>query len=197
MKLTGRWFPQIVDRDSGNLYPIYIYITKIVVLVSEPVRGRSRVTELPCFLYIIVYSCIIYVYRAMCMNVCMYHRSETLQYFNKLYIYIHRSCDSNILSFADDTTLFMSHNDLNVLYRDANKHINDLYYWFCANKLALNASNTKYIILRSKYKKTSLEKLTLSINGTQLIRIGDDCEETSAKFQWYFTLMNISPGRNI
>ena len=26
MKLTGRWFPQIVDRNSGNLYPIYIYI---------------------------------------------------------------------------------------------------------------------------------------------------------------------------
>ena len=21
--LNGRWFPQIVDRDSGNLYPIY------------------------------------------------------------------------------------------------------------------------------------------------------------------------------
>ena len=51
MKLTGRWFPQIVDRDSGNLYPIYIY-NKIVVLVSEPVRGRSRATELPCFVCI-------------------------------------------------------------------------------------------------------------------------------------------------
>ena len=26
MKLTGRWFPQIVDRDSGNLFYIqYIY----------------------------------------------------------------------------------------------------------------------------------------------------------------------------
>ena len=48
MKLTGRWFPQIVDRDSGNLYPIYI--TQIVVFVSEPVRGRSRVTELPCLI---------------------------------------------------------------------------------------------------------------------------------------------------
>ena len=23
MKLNGRWFPQIVHRDSGNLYPIY------------------------------------------------------------------------------------------------------------------------------------------------------------------------------
>ena len=28
MKLNGRWFPQIVDRDSGNLYPIYIYTKK-------------------------------------------------------------------------------------------------------------------------------------------------------------------------
>ena len=26
-----------------------IYKTKIVVLASEPVGGRSRVTELPCF----------------------------------------------------------------------------------------------------------------------------------------------------
>ena len=46
MKLNGRWFPQIVDRDSGNLYPIYIQ--KNVVLASEPVGGRSRATELLC-----------------------------------------------------------------------------------------------------------------------------------------------------
>ena len=45
MKLTGRWFPQIVQWESIS----NIYITKIVVLVSEPVRGRSRATELPCF----------------------------------------------------------------------------------------------------------------------------------------------------
>ena len=49
MKLTGRWFPQIVDRDSGNPYS-NICITKIMVLVSEPVHGRSRATELPCLL---------------------------------------------------------------------------------------------------------------------------------------------------
>ena len=47
-KLTGRWFPQIVQWESIS----NIYITKIVVLVSEPVRGRSRATELPCFLKI-------------------------------------------------------------------------------------------------------------------------------------------------
>ena len=42
---------KVVSPDSRYLYSIYIqyiYITKIVVLVSEPVRGRSRATELPC-----------------------------------------------------------------------------------------------------------------------------------------------------
>ena len=39
----------IVDRDSGNLYSIYIYKKQIVVLASEPVGGRYRVTELPCY----------------------------------------------------------------------------------------------------------------------------------------------------
>ena len=39
----------MVDRDSGNLYPIYTGIKKqIVMLASEPVGGRSRATELPC-----------------------------------------------------------------------------------------------------------------------------------------------------
>ena len=47
MKLTGRWFPQIVQWESIS----NIYIKKIVVLVSEPVRGRSRATELPCSLF--------------------------------------------------------------------------------------------------------------------------------------------------
>ena len=46
MKLTGRWFPQIVQWESIS----NIYTTKIVVLASEPVRGRSRATELPCYL---------------------------------------------------------------------------------------------------------------------------------------------------
>ena len=53
MKLTGRWFAQIVDREVG-IY-INIFITKIVVLVSESVRGRSRATELPCYIKELIY----------------------------------------------------------------------------------------------------------------------------------------------
>ena len=49
MMLTGRWFPQIVDYKGQWESISNIYITKIVVLVSEPVRRRSRATELPCF----------------------------------------------------------------------------------------------------------------------------------------------------
>ena len=55
MKLTGRWFPHIVDRDSGNLYPIYIK-QKLWCSASEPVGGRSRATELPCFFYILKFK---------------------------------------------------------------------------------------------------------------------------------------------
>ena len=53
MKLNGRWFPQIVDRQWESISNIFI--KKIVVLASEPVGGRSRATELPCFF---VESCI-------------------------------------------------------------------------------------------------------------------------------------------
>ena len=44
---------KVVSPDSRlGTVGIYIqYITKIVVLVSEPVRGRSRATELPCYSY--------------------------------------------------------------------------------------------------------------------------------------------------
>ena len=52
MMLTGRWFPQIVDYKGQWESISNIYITTIVVLVSEPVRGRSRATELPCYTYV-------------------------------------------------------------------------------------------------------------------------------------------------
>ena len=60
---------------------------------------------------------------------------------------IHKSCDSNILSFADDTTLYLSHSDIASLYSNANRHINNLYDWFCANKLSLNAQKKTNILL--------------------------------------------------
>ena len=40
MELNGRWFPQIVDRDGGNLYPIYI-LNSLVLIFDAKCGGRG------------------------------------------------------------------------------------------------------------------------------------------------------------
>ena len=87
IKLNGRWFPQIVDRDSGNLYPIYI--NKVVVLACEPVGGRSRATELPCFsIYVMctIWLCIYFfiVYFTCILFPCIYWLLIYAYVFNKI-----------------------------------------------------------------------------------------------------------------
>ena len=44
---------------------------------------------------------------------------------------IHNSCNkAHVVSFADDTTVYSSNHNIDVLYNDANAHINGLYQWF-------------------------------------------------------------------
>ena len=95
---------------------------------------------------------------------------------------IGNSCQCNILSFADDTTLYISHSNINTLFSIANEQLQNLFTWFCANKLCLNESKTKYIVIRPSHMRPDLTELNISINGTQLNRIGNDCNEKSCKF---------------
>ena len=60
--------------------------------------------------------------------------------------------------------------------------MNNLYQWFCANKLSLNPTKTKYIIIHSPCKKIETIGLSLNINGVALNRIGNNYEEKSSKF---------------
>ena len=60
--------------------------------------------------------------------------------------------------------------------------INNLYEWFCFNRLSLNACKTKYIVLRPKHMRYDLSRYNINIGNTQLSRIGNDCLETSSKF---------------
>ena len=53
-------------------------------------------------------------------------------------IYVNILYGPYILSFADDTTLYTSHSNLDELYANANEKTNDLYQWF-SNRLSLNA----------------------------------------------------------
>ena len=95
---------------------------------------------------------------------------------------IQYACDAKILSFADDTTLYVSNSDIDTLFETANSNLNRLYEWFCANRLSLNSSKTKYIIIKPQRIVSDYTGKSLSIGNTLLTRVGRDCTERSTKF---------------
>lgn len=48
--------------------------------------------------------------------------------------------------FADDTTLYASHSNLDTLIEMVNNELNNVHGWITANKLTLNINKTKYLI---------------------------------------------------
>jgi hypothetical protein len=57
---------------------------------------------------------------------------------------IKQSTKLQLLSFADDTTVYLSDPDSTNLMKEADAEINLLFDWLCANKLSLNICKTKY-----------------------------------------------------
>ena len=100
--------------------------------------------------------------------------------------------DSPILSFADDTTLLVSHNDLDVLYTSANEEISNLYSWFCSNKLSLNPQKTKFIILKPPNTRIDHANHSININNTCLQRVGKDQLEEGCRFLGVYLDENLS-----
>ena len=90
---------KVVSPDSRlgtvGIYIQYIYITKIVVLVSEPVRGRSRATELPCLNLCSSYYNILVIYCRVSVpnsNVLLSYCIVSVVYFNVLVAHIYCIC---------------------------------------------------------------------------------------------------------
>lgn len=94
---------------------------------------------------------------------------------------IGKSVNANILSFADDTSLYFSDDNVQNLYDTANTEMGNLYEWFCANQLSLNITKTKYIFLIGQSKKY-IEHGNICVNGIQLERVGKNQNEESTKF---------------
>ena len=57
---------------------------------------------------------------------------------------------SKTILFADDTTMYLSSNNLTYLYNNINEELDSLKDWFRANKLSLNVSKTNYVIFNNK-----------------------------------------------
>ena len=64
----------------------------------------------------------------------------------------------SILLFADDTTIYVSDSNIDILFNNANVLINVLFICFCSNRLSLNPNKTKYMVIRQKIGKDSDEK---------------------------------------
>ena len=100
-------------------------------------------------------------------------------------IYVNDVCKAstlNILSFADDTTISYSSSDVSKLYNDTNKALEELNQWFCANKLCLNITKTKYIVFRPSTRYPDITNRQIYIDGKSVSRIGNNENEKSFKF---------------
>ena len=87
-----------------------------------------------------------------------------LLYVNDLH---HASKVLNPITFADDTNLFFSHSDINILFEKMKKELTNVSNWLSANKVSLNVKKTKYSFFHKSSKKDNipLRLWNLNLNG--------------------------------
>ena len=72
------------------------------------------------------------------------------------------------MSFADDTTVFLSDSNPSRLFNRANISMDAIFNWVCANKLSLNATKTQYMAIQPPTKTFDLSTYTLIIDNVIL-----------------------------
>ena len=92
-------------------------------------------------------------------------------------LYVNDLCKSSELlktiMFADDTNLFFSGKDINLLFKSVNRELEHINEWFKANKLSLNITFTNYILFYPKRKEDliPLKLPELLINSKPITRV--------------------------
>ena len=71
--------------------------------------------------------------------------------------------------FADDTFLSLQGNDIKTLEKSANSEMKKISRWFSANKLTLNISKSKFMIIKKGNSKVS-KNFVLKYNGKKMDR---------------------------
>ena len=85
-----------------------------------------------------------------------------LLYNNDLYLNLDHA---NAILFADDTTIYMSHRNLNYLKWCVEQDLSNIGDWFLANKLTLNITKSCCILFKKNSKQ---ETLSLSFQGHKI-----------------------------
>ena len=67
--------------------------------------------------------------------------------------------------FADDTSIFFEHKDLDVLTSHLNDQLNNVSTWLKANKLSINVKKTKLMIFRPRQKTVPIARQIILENN--------------------------------
>ena len=73
-------------------------------------------------------------------------------------------------TFADDTTIFASGNNLKYLFKKVNADLKRLGEWFASNSLTLNVDKSKFIIFKPK-RKVITNNAILQLGGKNIERV--------------------------
>ena len=97
-----------------------------------------------------------------------------------IYINDIKTCTNklSILSYADDTTVYLSGPNTNEMIDIMNTELKKLYDWLCANRLSLNIKKTNCCIFSPSNKKYTCNKI-VSLNNQTITQIG---EQNNSKF---------------
>ena len=66
----------------------------------------------------------------------------------------------SFILFADDTNLFYSHKNVDILYNTMNQELKNITSWLSCNKLSLNVKKTvHFMVFKTKRKKLDRQLL--------------------------------------
>ena len=100
-----------------------------------------------------------------------------------IYINDIKTCTNklSILSYADDTTVYLSGPNTNEMIDIMNTELKKLYDWLCANRLSLNIKKTNCCIFSPSNKKYTCNKI-VSLNNQTITKIGEQNKDDAIKF---------------
>ena len=73
--------------------------------------------------------------------------------------------------FADDTSLFHTHDNFESLIKETNQELIRISTWLATNKLVLNIGKTNYIIFTSKGKSYNKNVSNIKIDGNNIQQV--------------------------
>ena len=90
-------------------------------------------------------------------------------------LYINDLCEASdaleFILFADDTNVFFSHKNPELLMHKVNIELCKLTCWLQANKFSLNNKKTKFIVFRPRQKRLTLDNFAVKLCDTNIERV--------------------------